>query len=377
VSREAITVGKPGGRRAPGLLFVLTVVGAVVIAAAPRAETGPPNEIVIYYGNETTSAAADSTNYGVLLAALRAHGGKEGADLAGAIAEDAKISPSVVGDEVKSLLNGCGRITADIAVFTNAPARDGRYLLCRAASQTVEARPFAALAPSPDAILNLTPLSRPEYFHAALEQIGALFAGRPPKAILLTHSHGSPETALMPRVSAEVTDLPPATLRHILDLRDSKPNWAALKGTSKLQYWPVLSDVESAYGMRFALVFRQACESGLDGFAEFGAIPQGVSRIAHTAMSDLPYGKIDYHALVRSAAAAPGVATAFAANLAAQGMHVDTKWRLLVWLAPVYLWSLPSAIWFAPIGLWLGWMTWTFSRQYSARKLQRWRVEGR
>jgi hypothetical protein len=150
------------------LLFVLTVAGAAVIAAAPRAETGPPKEIVIYYGNETTNAAAASSNYGVLLDALRAYGGKVGLDLAGAIAEDAKISPSVVGDEVKSLLNGCGRINADIAVFTNELTRNGRYLLCRAASQTVETRPFAALAPSPDAILNLTPLSRPEYFHAAL-----------------------------------------------------------------------------------------------------------------------------------------------------------------------------------------------------------------
>jgi hypothetical protein len=377
VSRESVTVGKPSRRRALGLLFVLTVVGAAVIAAAPRAETGPPKEIVIYYGNETTNAAAASSNYGVLLAALRAYGGKEGLDLAGAIAEDAKISPSVVGDEVKSLLNGCGRINADIVIFTNELTRDGRYLLCRAASQTVEARPFAALAPPPDAILNLTPLSRLEYFRAALEQVGALFAGRPPKAILLTHSHGSPEMGLMPRVSAEVTDLPPAMLRHILDFRHSEASRAALKGTSKLQYWHVLSDVESAYRMRFALVFRQACESGLGGFAEFGAIPEGVSRIAHTAMSDLPYGKIDYNALVTSAAAAPDVTTAFAANLAAQGMHVDTKWRLLVWLVPVYLWTLPPAIWFAPIGLWLGWMAWTFSRLYGARKLQRWRVEGR
>jgi hypothetical protein len=80
--------------------------------------------------------------------------------------------------------------------------------------------------------------------------------------------------------------------------------------------------------------------------------------------------------LVTSAAAAPDVTTAFAASLTGQGMHVDTKWRLLVWLIPVYLWSLPPAIWFAPIGLWLGWMAWTFSRLYGARKLQRWRVQG-
>jgi hypothetical protein len=58
-------------------------------------------------------------------------------------------------------------------------------------------------------------------------------------------------------------------------------------------------------------------------------------------MNDLPYGKIDYGALVSAAIAAPGVTEAFAADLAAQGVHVDTAWRSLWWLAPVYLWSLP------------------------------------
>jgi hypothetical protein len=374
VVRKFTTLRRPSDLRSLGFFFAFIAFisfGTALFAAANEAKTGRSQQVLIYYGNETTPAAAGSKNYGVLLTSLRDHGGQQGADLAAAIEDDAKISPAVVRGEVQALLRGCGRLNADIVVFTNELTLAGRFMFCRAASSTVETAPFDGVAASPDHILDLTPLSRPEYFRAALERAGALFAERPVEAILLTHSHGGAEMALMPRVSADVADLDSAILRHILDFRDGNPSWATLKGTSKREYWRALSDVSRAYGMRFALVFRQACESGLDSFAEFRSIPNEINVIAHTAMADLPYGKIDYGALLSAAAATPDMAEAFAGNLRAQGMRVDTKWSFLLWLIPVYLWSAPTAIWFTPIGLWACWLAWMVAASARRPKINR------
>jgi hypothetical protein len=335
IFRGSVTIRKPSGLRSLGLFAILIVFGATLLATVARADAGQSDRVLIYYGNETTAAAAASRNYRVLLASLRAYGGREGSDIADAIDDDAKISPAIVRAEVQSLLHGCGRLNADIAIFTNELTLAGRFLFCRAASHGVETVSFGGINPSPDNTLNLTPLSRSEYLQAALEQVGTLFPGRPIDAILLTHSHGQPDMALMPRVSADVADLDAATLRHILDFRDSKPSWAAAKGTSKVEYWRVLSEISRTYGTRFVLVFRQACESGFDSLAEFRTVPASVNLVAHTAMGDLPYGKIDYDALVSAAAGTPAFAQALADNLRAQGIHVDAKWPLLLWLVRI------------------------------------------
>src|SRR5205085_12178846 len=122
-------------------------------------------------------------------------------------------------------------------VFTNALTQSGRFLFCRAASHSIESAAFEGVAPSPDAILNLTPLSRPEYFQAALERVAGLFSTASTEVILLTHSHGAPDMALMPRVSADVRTLDAAAWERIVRLGDRPPSWAALKGTNKVEYW--------------------------------------------------------------------------------------------------------------------------------------------
>lgn len=346
----------PSGLRPLGaFIFAAATALAPLLAPAALAQSGRAERVLIYYANETTPAAAQSRNYAVLLQTLRAHGGSDGAVIADEIADDSRISPAVVQREIDALTRSCGRLRADIAVFTNALASSGKFLFCRAAAGVMESLPFAGPPPAADRILNRTPLSRPEYLRAALARVAAAAAPSAVEAILFTHSHGGIGMALMPRVSADVEDLDASALRHILQIRGGTPDWATLKGTSKLEFWRVLSDAGRAYGMRFALVFRQACESGPDSMAEYRAIPGNVVRIAHTAMADLPYGKIDYTALL-AAATAPDPVEGLVANLSAQGMHVDGTGALLLWLVPVYLWSIPSALFFVPLALWLGWL---------------------
>ena len=348
-----LSEGKPGGLQSLGFLSV--VVAATIFGHDSFGQIGS-EQVVIYYGNETTEAAAASRNYQVLLAALRDQGGRDGQAIADEIADDAQRSPDVARTESQRLLQSCGRLNASIAVFTNELMRSRRFLFCRNGSRDVESLAFGDVPPASGGLLDLTPLSRPEYLKGALEQIASLFPDAPVSVSLLTHSHGGIGMALMPRVSADVTELDSASLRRMWDLRGSKPDWAALKGTTKSDYWRVLADVSRKYRMRFALVFRQACESGVDSLAEYRLIPEGVELIAHTAMGDLPSGKIDYESLLSAARAAPDLPRALSDNLTAQGMHVDTKGTFLYWLVPIYLWSVPPVLFFLPLIFWVGWI---------------------
>jgi hypothetical protein len=340
-----------------------------------RAESAQSARVVIYYGNETTAPAAEAQNYSVLLSSLRTYGGQAGQDIATAIENDVVLSPGAISAEVQALLESCGRLNADIAVFTNALTQTGRFLFCRAASQSVQTLDFGRVEPSADNILNLTPLSRPEYFRAALERVAGLFSGRSSEAILLTHSHGAPAMALMPRVSADVVTLDAATRERILGLGDRPPGWAALKGTSKIEYWRIVADVSRKYRMRFPLIVRQMCESGLNSLAEFRMIPDAVDYVAHTGMADLPYGQINYRSLLAAAEPASNPAAAFAENLRAQGLHVERKWLFLLRLGPVYSWSVPWMLWFAPLALWLCWLAYRLVRRALLAKSDRTAVE--
>ena len=344
---------KPSAR---ALGFVVASIFCNAVVSDCRAESVQPAQVLIYYGNETTAQAAASQNYSVLLSSLRGYGGQRGRDIAAAIENDIVASAAAISGEVQALLASCGRLNADIAVFTNALTRNGRFLFCRAASQSIESVAFGGLEPSPDDILNLTPLSRPEYFRAALERVVDLFSAAPLQAILLSHSHGAPDMALMPRVSADVVALDPAKWKRILDFGERPPGWAALKGTNKVEYWRIVAEVSRKYRVRFPLVVRQMCESGLYSLAEFGMIPDTVDYVAHTGMADLPYGKIDYRSLLAAAGPASDIAAALVKNLRAQGLHVETKWPFLLRLGPVYLWSVPRLLWFAPLALWFCWL---------------------
>jgi hypothetical protein len=198
--------------------------------------------------------------------------------------------------------------------------------------------------------------------------VAGLFSAAPLEAILLTHSHGAPDMALMPRVSADVVTLDAATWERILDFGERPPAWATLKGANKVEYWRIVADVSHKYRVRFPLVVRQMCESGLYSLAEFALIPDAVDYIAHTGMADLPYGQIDYGSLLAAAGSSSNIAAAFIKNLRAQGLHVETKWPFLLRLGPVYLWSVPRMLWFTPLGLWLCWLAYRLvATRYGAR----------
>lgn len=84
----------------------------------------------------------------------------------------------------------------------------------------------------------------------------------------------------------------------------------------------------------------------------------------------LAYGKIDYEALLSADGSGADLAAALARDLSRQGIRVDTRWTYLIWLVPIYLWSIPSVIFFLPLGVWVIWLGGSYFRH-------RWRTSAR
>lgn len=336
------------------------IPAAVVHAADTRSEQTIRSRILIYYTNETSAQASGSENYTALLAVLRQSSNPLTTKLANSIVEDAGEFPAIVQRDIDALLTAARRLGVDFAVFTNAMTLQHEYLLYRAATAHAETRRLPELAETSDAILATSPLSRPDVFRAALLAVGSLYPPHAIDAVLIANSHGSSDMALMPRVNVDLSLTTPTEVlmrlsRSGVDDAEPTPAWAALKGTNKLEFWRVISEVSVARGMRFPLVFREACASGLASWAEFRAVPSSVDAIAHSAMGGLSPRKIDYTALSDVHGREAHWVDQVASSLQHYGIHVDTKQTMWIWVALITLGSIHPALFFMPLAVWLVW----------------------
>jgi len=249
-----------------------------------------------------------------------------------------------------------------LAVFTNALALDERYLFYRSSTDAVEIWRFPSLANAPTAALATSPLSRREYFRAALNEADALYPPDSLDLVLITNSHGGGDLALTPRVFADLTATNAKGLQTELNRADEgtgeRASWAAYPGTTKLEYWQVLSDVSKSQKIRFPLVFRDTCESGVWSWREFLTMPKSVDLIAHTGNDSIRYGQIDFERVFDFGDRGPEFYHHIASALESQGIHVDTKATIWIWLVRDQLIYEHPTVLFVPLALWIVWIAW-------------------
>ena len=300
-----------------------------------RPEKTTRSQVLIYYANETSPQTFASENYIALLAILRTSSKPLAAEIAASIVADAQHYPAIVQRDIDALLTAAHPLGVDLAIFTNSMALKYEYLFYRAETTHTETRRLPALAKTLDTILATSPLSRPDIFHAALLDIGSLYPPDSVDAVLITNSHGSADMALMPRVNIDLsltTSTEVLTQLSHMGANDSRPipTWATLKGTNKLEFWRVISEVSTIYRIRFPLIFREACASGLATWSEFYAVPKSVDTLAHSAMDNLSPSKIDYAVLAEFHKGNANWVDQVASALRHYGIHVDT--RRALWL---------------------------------------------
>jgi hypothetical protein len=333
----------------------------------------PRHSVLIFYANETSAAAAHSENYAEVLAVLRRNGGAQAERAAASVLGDAERFPQLVKRDLDELQSAARRWKFDLAVFTNELALAGTYLFYRAATDAVETRPLPEISAPPSVVLATSPLARPEVFRSALLAVAGQYPRASLDAVLIADSHGSGEMALIPRVNADLSR--PDAAPEMQDLLDSDdngvpPDWAQLQGTGKLVFWQTIGEVGAAFGVRFPLVFREACASGLRSWREYGMVPGNVALIAHSAMGELDSAGISYAKIFSAGAPGAGVPdvawwSTLSAGLSRSGVHVDSRWTIWLWVALISVGSVPAALFFIPL---VAWLTWQAGAAIAARR---------
>jgi hypothetical protein len=335
------------------------VVADSALAAEARIIPHERHQVVVYYANETTAQAAQSGNYRLLLSALQRSSSPDAKPIADALKEDAKEFPALVEHQVERLLMVAKRRQFDLVVFTNALALDRNFLVYKAATGAVEIKTLPARPPAPSPALATAPLARPGYLRAALMQVGTLFPSNSIDIVLITISHGAGDLALTPRVFADLslanaTNLVAELSRPVPDA-GGPPLWAAYPGTTKVEYWRALSEAARRYGMRFPLVIREACESGVSSLRELLALPHSVGAVAHTGHALIIFSDLDDASLFDVDGGNADRLQHASQVLAKSGLHVDRRPALWLELMETMFWRWYGYLFFLPMALWLAW----------------------
>lgn len=341
-----------GVARLFSFVALLVAEWSLVVGRAPA--DFEPHRVVVYYANEASAAAARSPNEIALLSALRKSNTPLAKQLIDSIAADQRFFPEIVRRDVRALQADAERDGFDLFVFTNELALRGGYL-----ARAARGRPALqrwVLPPEPrDPVLDTSPLSRPDVLRAALS---AVERRAPPGSdvIFIANSHGSDGMALMPRVNADMSIAKPADVLSELRAVDSAtPIWAHLKGTTKVAFWQALAEADARGALRYALVFREACASGIASWDEYRAWPSDVALVADSGRANLDPSAIEVGADVDVPATDPAWSTAVASRLQRNGIAVETKRGAALGMLWLTLGSVPAAVYFVPLIAWVFW----------------------
>ena len=328
-----------------------------VIFVISRISGASSAEVVIYYANETTPQAAHSANTTGLLAILERSANPAARGMVQPLLDDeAKFGAAVTADE-SALIFAARQRGFDLILFTNALALDHKFLVLRHGGD-FESLPLPDQIPAPSPALATSPLARPEYLAAALNEVAALYPRHPVDVILITNSHGAGDLALTPRIFADLAVANASELEHELETppESGKPSplWAAYPGTTKAEYWRILAN---AQGLRFTLVVRDFCESGLSSWHELLTLfPVALMTLVHTGNTIIDYGAVNFQAAFAVNPSQPFMAEGLASALQSQGLDVDRKYALIFGFFLRRMMELPTALYFVPLALWLCWL---------------------
>jgi hypothetical protein len=337
---------------------IIYLVCLGLFAYPAQASDARRHRLLLYYGDETSTQAIRSENYAALLAVLRSSSNPRAATVATSVVSDAENFPRLIQRDVDALRLQAKRVGFDLAVFTNALAFDGHFLLYRAETDIAERQVLPPVPPATNTVLATSPLSRPEYLRAALFSLGALYPKNALDVVLITNSHGGKDMALIPRVNADLSQAGAASaMKEMLETGDNgePPDWAVPKGTSKIAFWQVVGEASSAYGIGFPLVFRETCVGGLRSWTEYFTVPSSVGLIADSGMDEINGWDLDYANLLGDVTPGSDWVESLAEALKLEGLSVKARNTAWTDVLLISLYRIPIAAFFIPLALWLAW----------------------
>jgi hypothetical protein len=312
--------------------------------------------VFVYYANETAPNAAEARNYETLIDWLGTSDNPKLQKIGQSIQGDLNKFSVIVDQELSTIKK---RVAASkvgngipVVIFTNRLAREGWFQVAATGEASANDVPFT-VPRLRGMVYSSNPLSHPVVFKMALAALSRHFDPETHQFILVTKSHGDGTHVLTPRVALDISsigrepllarlekdvaDMPDISRGGTLDMwktgtlldtwkgetvldkemglgnedllvndtqakTDNQPADKELTGpppkagVTKASYVESILDISEATGMRFPLLFVEACRSQFDSdvLRRIGADGADIGLIYTSDLKGLQYTTLDY-----------------------------------------------------------------------------------
>ena len=324
-------------------LVSVAVVGSAVVVLRSYFQDERP-EVLIYYSNETAPTPEEGENYRQMIAWLNS-GNIEHQKAAATLNRDLDVFHQEVDAELTAIGKhlSTSRQGPNVVIFTNRLARSGSMLVSRVGESKFHSQSFT-VDESDNYISQSNPLASPATFKQALQSVMEHFDPHKYRYVLITKSHGNQELAMTPRlvVRHEETDREEILGLFKGDLdEDELPEWTKVTlGTTKEDYFAVLSELGKSHGMQFSLVVMESCKSSPSETGGDYQLPSNVDHLLATLGLNCEYYSFDYGEVLTAAARGQGLQQAFAENRPeyfGAVAHANPLGRLWMYYLPLLL----------------------------------------
>jgi len=340
-------------------IVTLAIAGlsSLAMGAGPRGA----REVLIYYANETAAEGDELNNYQTVLQWLRSCDDARCVHIVQQLERDLRSFTVAVDAEERAL---CGlardeQTGTDVVVFTNRLTRMGKCRIWNRGSSAPEDVSFA-IARCGNFVLDSNPLAVPDTLRSALALVAQRFAPAQHRFVLITKSHGTRVYAFVPRLSIRAAETDRESLLNLAThqaVQNPTPVWAAQVGTTKANYLAILEQAGRQHGMRFSLVYLEACKAFTD---EMNRLPSNVAGLL--LVRDKPdYTNLDYREVLKKTATGQRCSDAMLTGLSDSFVVIQTH-EALAESPHGDSWDLRRSVYVMPLGGWLVYLLWNSGR---------------
>lgn len=270
-------------RRHQLLLYMMITILVMSLPFDVRGAQNGPEEVLIYYANETAPNENEQKNYETIINWLRETGEDEFIELSRQYERDMHLFPAVVDLEVDIIQHRLPRRDGRLngVIITNRMAREGRFLIYRAGY--TQFRNMCLAIPCFDNYIHASnPLCQSAILRRVLEKVATIFSADDHEFIFVVKSHGSKERFLTPLISVRHQntnrDEVLALASHQVD-EANLPDWVHRSGITKSEFFSIVSNVGDKYDMTFSSIVIEACQGGISPSLE-KSIPMNIQQLS-------------------------------------------------------------------------------------------------
>lgn len=346
--------------RCTGWLFLAVPAIFALLGATPCAAESLP-EVVIYVANETAPVGEERANYDTIIGWLNSEESPETERIVASLNLDREQFAKAVDLEVSdlSLVIPKQPSSGGLVVATNRLLRGGQCLLWKPGQDDVQSTRLSVDTGHENFILQANLLARADVLANVLAYAAQRFDPKRHRFVLIIKSHGSGSKVITPRLAVRATETSREEILRIAHdevPEDDLPTWNDRLGITKPEFIQILRTACDQQGMRFSLVFLEACNATAHEF-DTAELPEHASRLL-VIRERANYLNLLYADIVQQQT----TNRSFSESLLEQ-----TSDKFVIVGSPKVGWAswlnVRRSLYFVPLAVWLGWVAWRRSHK--------------